>query len=868
MPDRYWVGGTASWDGTAGTKWAATSGGTGGASVPTSADAVFFDANSTGTCTIATGNTGAASINCTGFTGTITGSAAITVSGSVTLVAAMTYSHTGTVTFNGTGTLTTAGKTFSGVTVDGAGITLTLGSALTTTGARNVTVTTGTFTTAGFAVTTNTLLSSSTAVRAINLGASTVTLAGSSALTFSGANLTFNAGTSQINVTTAGGVINGDSALTFNNVSFTAGSGSGNNSVVGSHTFNNLTVSPPGAAFATLMFSGNQTITGTLTAAGSTQFARCFLRSNTMGTTRTLTVATLSAADCDFRDITLAGAAAGSSPTRAGNCGGNSGITFPAAKTVYRVGTAVDWPGSNSWATSSGGTGDNINFPLAQDTVIIDNVAAPSTGTISTGGPYNTGALDCSARTSALTLNFTSGHNYHGSFTLGSGITVSGTATPQFVGRGTMDFTSASKTITFPFIVDAFGGTLRLLDALTLSISNFTSLTHNQGTLNLNNFTITFTGANSGTFDTNNSNTRTLAFGTGNITIANNGSFNAATQTGLTVTGTPVVNLSSSGTPSFNAGPATEANSITFNITTGTYTLTVNTSSVRNINFTGFAGTLSNSGGQITVFGDVTFSTGMTIGGGFNRWNFSSTSGTPRTITTNGRTVDFPLWFDGVGGTWRLLDALTQGSTRATTMVSGTLDLNGFTMTVGSSFATTATGTRNLTFNGGTLVCPNSGTTAFNNAAPTGFTTTAGTGTGTINMTSASAKTFVGGGSTFNCTLNNGGAGALTITGSNTFTTLSNTVQPTSFLFTAGTTTTLTNWNINGTAGNLVTIGSPTAAQHTLFKASGTVTADYLSISYSNATGGATWSAGVNSVNGGNNAGWFPATANFFMLLF
>ena len=45
MPSRYWVGGTASWDATAGTKWAETSGGAGGFSVPTISDDVFFDAD-------------------------------------------------------------------------------------------------------------------------------------------------------------------------------------------------------------------------------------------------------------------------------------------------------------------------------------------------------------------------------------------------------------------------------------------------------------------------------------------------------------------------------------------------------------------------------------------------------------------------------------------------------------------------------------------------------------------------------------------------------------------------------------------------------------------------------------------------------
>ena len=96
MANRYWVGGTASWDGTAGTKWALTSGGAGGQAVPTSADDVFFSALSTGTCTIDTGNTGAKSINCTGFTGTITGTAAISVAGSITLVAGQTYRNSNT----------------------------------------------------------------------------------------------------------------------------------------------------------------------------------------------------------------------------------------------------------------------------------------------------------------------------------------------------------------------------------------------------------------------------------------------------------------------------------------------------------------------------------------------------------------------------------------------------------------------------------------------------------------------------------------------------------------------------------------------------------------------------------------------------
>ncbi len=42
MADRYWVGGTGTWDTTSTTNWSATSGGASGASVPTTADNVIF----------------------------------------------------------------------------------------------------------------------------------------------------------------------------------------------------------------------------------------------------------------------------------------------------------------------------------------------------------------------------------------------------------------------------------------------------------------------------------------------------------------------------------------------------------------------------------------------------------------------------------------------------------------------------------------------------------------------------------------------------------------------------------------------------------------------------------------------------------
>jgi hypothetical protein len=280
--------------------------------------------------------------------------------------------------------------------------------------------------------------------------------------------------------------------------------------------------------------------------------------------------------------------------------------------------------------------------------------------------------------------------------------------------------------------------------------------------------------------------------------------------------------------------------------------------------------TLANGSNACSIFGNWINGSGITLSGTGLLFFYGQTT---QQITSSAKTFTQPITINSVGGSVTLQDALITGTGVATTLTNGTLDLNGFTYTVGTAFTTTA-GTKNLTFNGGTLVCPAATTTAFNNAVPTGFTTTAGTGTGAISMTAATAKTFVGGGSTFNCTLNQGGAGALTITGSNTFSNITNTVQPASVLFTAATTSTFTNFNLSGTSGNLITIGSVTAASHTLSKASGTVSSDFLSISRSTATGGAGWYAGANSTNGGNNSGWIftappaPSGSNSNFLVF
>jgi hypothetical protein len=894
--DRYWVGGTGTWDGTSTTNWSTSSGGSGGASVPTASDNVFFDANSnvgTGafTVTMATSPRVCNDFTASGLDGTMTlagTSIGLTVSGSLTFQATnFTRTYTGGTTFNATTTgktVTTNGVSFGGsVDFNGVSGAWTLGSALTTTG--SITLINGTFDTSSlgnYAVTAASFSSSFTTTRTINLNASTVTLSTNTTpwSMATSTNATLNAGTSTINFSATTVLFSGG-GLTYYNVAFTSTTIS-SASILGANTFNNLSITGrTTVGIGSLSFGSNQTINGTFTvSAGTASAFRIFITSNIFGTSRTLTCAAVSLTDADFQDITIAGAASPASGTRLGDCKGNNNITFDAAKTVYWGSGAGGNFGATStgqWSLSSGGSQDATAFPLAQDTIVfpISPSVRPASGnTITINANYNLGTIDMSLRTSN-TMTLATATNIsptiYGNWINGTGITISGTGgTITFAGRTTQQITSSAKTFTQPIAINTPSGSVTLQDALTTGAGVTTTLT--SGTLDLQSYTLS-----TGLFSSANSNTRTIAFGTGQISCTGTGTvWTTATATGLTTTGTQVVNVTSVGSTAItvSTGQLSEANSISFNFTGGTYVLTIFfgvSTTARNVDFTGFAGTLGSTGTGI-IYGNLTLSTGMTLTAVVNAMTFAGTSGTQQ-ITTNAKTIDFPLTFNGVGGTFQLQDALTMGSTRTATLTNGTLNLNGQTLTVGTAF-TTATGTKNLTFNGGTLVCPTAATTAFNNASPTGFTTTAGTGTGTISMTAATAKTFVGGGSTFNCTLNQGGAGALTITGSNTFSNITNTTQPASVLFTAATTSTFTNFNLSGTSGNLITIGSVTAASHTLSKASGTVSSDYLSISRSTATGGAGWYAGANSTDGGNNSGWIftappaPSAGNGNFLMF
>jgi hypothetical protein len=279
------------------------------------------------------------------------------------------------------------------------------------------------------------------------------------------------------------------------------------------------------------------------------------------------------------------------------------------------------------------------------------------------------------------------------------------------------------------------------------------------GTLTLNTFTLS-----TGSFSSTNSNTRVLNFGTGNITLTGVSTiiFNTTTVTGMTITGTPVVNCTATTgtsvqTRTFIAGAHGESQSISVNINPGTsavdiFRFATNSGAFKDITFSStFTGTIQISN-TIIIYGNFD-SGGATVYTGPSTVTFAATSGT-KTIKTSGLVIDSPITFNGVGGTWQLQDALTSGSTRTCTLTAGTLNLNGYSLTTGI-FSSSNSNTRTLALGSiGKISITGSGTTVCNTSTATNLTVTGGSSkliqletiaVGTRTITGASVATAIEG---------------------------------------------------------------------------------------------------------------------------
>jgi hypothetical protein len=310
----------------------------------------------------------------------------------------------------------------------------------------------------------------------------------------------------------------------------------------------------------------------------------------------------------------------------------------------------------------------------------------------------------------------------------------------------------------------------------------------------------------------------------------------------------------------------TEANAPHIKVTAGTGNFDIgSTQRVKDLDFTGSSVNFGGASPQSNViYGNLILSPGMSVASSGFGLTFAATSGT-KTITTNGKTIDRPVTFSGVGGTFQLSDNMTVGSSQTTTLSNGTLDLNGKVLSTGlfNSSAVTARTLKSNLPNGKIVTTETAANTVFNVGTQTNLTVDR-TNNWTIEIggNTANTRTFAGGNLQLLPSVvftNTTSGGALHFTGSSTFKSLDVTTPPQSLRFTAGTTTTIEDIDglPSGTAGNLVTINSITGAAHTLAKSgAGTVCEEYLNVLFSTATPANKFIA-KSSTNGGSNTGWY-----------
>lgn len=547
------------------------------------------------------------------------------VYGSWTNGSGTTLSGNRTLTFSGrntTQTITSAGKSFSGgLTIDAYGSTVELGDALSSP-SRTLTFTNGGFDTNGYSVDCGNIIRSVDNPFTANFGSSTITLSGN--LTLNGAqNLTLDAGTSTINSTGTGNV-SIQAAVSLYDVSFTGTAGAVNLglSITLSGSVRNLTLSAPASAGVrqyTITSSTGLTVTGTLSAIGGSAVRRIEIIGSVQGTAAAVTAGTLTASDCDFRDITLLGAAAGTSVTRGGDMGGNTGIVFPAPKTVYwNLAGSQDWT-ATGWCDASAGTPDINQFPLPQDTAVFDDAGA--VGTVTVTNSIKTGTVDMSARTSAMTFSLSSTLRVYGSWKYGTGVTHTSSSQPlSFEGRGTNTITSSGVTCGSAVTIDAFGGTVQLSDAFSQDSAR--SFAVSRGTFDAASYNITV-----GFFDSSQSQVRTLKLGSGTWTLAGTGTvwnFGFSASSELTFDrGTADIVLSNTTTTSRTFSGGTRGyGKVTIGGATGTSTLTIS----GNNTFEELASTKTVA--HTIALGSTTQT--------FGKWSVTGTSGNVVTLTGTG----------------------------------------------------------------------------------------------------------------------------------------------------------------------------------------------------------------------------------------
>jgi len=474
MSSRFLIGtGARNWSNT--TIWSDTSNGTGGFSVPTSADDVIFDQYSgAGVLTLDVAAS-VGSLDSSALTSPITITSAVYV---LSLYGNLTehvdnslYNFTGTsyLYILGDCTVTTNGRAthaWNRLYIDAVGCTVINGDDMNI-GGTYIYHVNGTWNQAGKNTTTTGQYLTVVGTKTLTLGASTFKIGywNNSAPT----GFTFNYDTSTVNITAA-------STIT----------------VGGAITYYNLTLSGIYATNSGVTITGNITVNNNLLITGinATSY-RALVVSSTIGTPRTITCnGTTNITNCDFRDITLAGTANRnfSTQTDIGDCGGNSGITFPAAVPQYfkKLAATANYGDVANWFSDVALTTAG-RVPLPQDDATFLAGSFNQVCNLSVNVPRICRSLDMSAVNQAVTWTLANAIEVYGSYVLGNNITPIGGYNINLYGRGNYNLNTYSK-------VGLSGISQYAPNGVYMNLSNLILGTHLRiynGTFDLNDFNLT-----------------------------------------------------------------------------------------------------------------------------------------------------------------------------------------------------------------------------------------------------------------------------------------------------------------------------------------------------------------------------------------
>lgn len=305
------------------------------------------------------------------------------------------------------------------------------------------------------------------------------------------------------------------------------------------------------------------------------------------------------------------------------------------------------------------------------------------------------------------------------------------------------------------------------------------------------------------------------------------------------------------------ASAPTSSDNVYFDANSGGGTCSLSSSPVcNNLNTVGYTGTISGSS-NLLCYGSLESGSGTNWNIGSYQLRFYGSS--THTIKSNGAFLPI-LDFNNSIGTYNLIDNCVAKIFRLNT--KGIINTNNYNITCENFTRASSSNTGTVNLGSSIITITGTVSTALdtNNS---NLTFNQGTSQIIFTDTSTSEVVLNGGGKTFyNVWFNRGtSTGTNTIDGSNTF---QNELKDTgtvahNFKITSGTTQTLSSasvWKISGNAGQLITVYTNTASSHTISCSSGVISANYLNLKYSTATGGATFYAGANSTDGGNNSGW------------